>query len=149
FILISSIIIGFFLFNWVLDTFPNSPIVRRFSEGTNEGDDQRLDFFKMAWDLFLDSPIFGYGMDTFRFFSSFVYTHSTYSEILFNGGIVYVLLFASFYFISFHKINNSALPIQDDQSSVIIKSFIISVLRSEERRVGKKDISMFYMSNTN
>lgn len=86
--------------------FPYSPIVRRFTEGENKGDESRLYFSEQVWSLFLKEPVIGYGVDTFRYFSDFyIYTHSTYLELLFTGGVFYILFYFIYYFLVFKNAN--------------------------------------------
>ena len=63
--------------------FPDSPLVTRFTEliegrvGATSG---RWDIYRHAWELFLSHPFRGTGMGTFRAYSQYVYTHSTFFD---------------------------------------------------------------------
>lgn len=122
-------IIGYILFI----QFPDSPVVRRFTEAGNEGDEDRWSFVLTAWKLFLDSPLFGYGVGSFKYFSDYVYTHSAHTEILFVGGLFYSLLYYWFYIKFFKSINmvsklERMVLYKDDLRYVLFKSIIICIL---------------------
>lgn len=60
----------------------------------------RVDLFKIAWKFFLANPIIGYGPNMFKFLSRPLYgkaavVHNTYLELLIDGGVINLILFAS------------------------------------------------------
>lgn len=63
-----------------------------------------------AFSMWTKSPLFGYGLDSFKYYNvaltdRFFYSHCNYTELLFSGGIV---LFAVYYFI-FYRIGKNAI----------------------------------------
>lgn len=53
---------------------------------------------KIALEKWLESPLWGYGFDSFKFYSATVtghkfYSHCNYTELLYNGGILYFLVY--------------------------------------------------------
>jgi len=66
-------------------------------------DDIRLDLVKQAFKGFLDSPWLGNGAGVFSHYSSFVYTHTTYLEILFSYGLCGISLFFWFLYTGLHS----------------------------------------------
>ena len=72
----------------------NSTTILRFLEGSEQGDSLRLGFYKEAWDHFKTHPVFGIGYNQFRVYNAGgYYSHSTYAEILADGGVVGIILF--------------------------------------------------------
>ena len=62
-----------------------------FQEG---GTDGRISLIKLAVQCWKNSPIFGVGMDQFRFWNPYgCYSHSTYTEILSCTGVMGTLIF--------------------------------------------------------
>lgn len=59
-------------------------------------DDTRIDIASTAFEAFLGKPVFGNGLNTFSYFSEYVYTHNSYLEILFSQGIFGSLVYGLF-----------------------------------------------------
>lgn len=64
---------------------------------------------EIAIDKWLSSPIWGYGFDSFKYYSqdvtgAFIYSHCNFTELLYNGGIIYFFAYYSIYWIVFKKI---------------------------------------------
>lgn len=62
----------------------------------------------LALEKWLESPIWGYGFDSFKYYclektGHFFYSHCNYTELLYNGGIIY---FAVFYWIYWYLWRN-------------------------------------------
>lgn len=58
---------------------------------------------KMAFEAWLDSPIFGHGFNSFKYLNRqetghFYYSHCNYTELLYNGGIIIFIAYYWFYF---------------------------------------------------
>jgi len=78
----------------------------------NASDLMRKNMRKYALEQWVNSPVWGYGFDSFKYYASSAigahyYSHCNYAELLFSGGII---LFVSYYFIYyclFLKIRNS------------------------------------------
>jgi O-antigen ligase len=60
---------------------------------------------ELAMTRWLESPLWGYGFDSFKYYAEstigkFVYSHSNYTELLHNGGIIYFII----YYYIFYKL---------------------------------------------
>lgn len=66
------------------------------AEFANAADDTRIDIANIAFGAFLNRPVFGNGINTFSYFSEFVYTHNSYLEILFSQGVLGSLFYGLF-----------------------------------------------------
>lgn len=106
-------LVGFYILNiYILDTHGTAKMIDRFQSGVTLSDDAggRFEIWKVAWKIFLDSPIFGHGFDTFpdqflRFaeqtgLSNFFHVneakqpHNAYVKIISELGIPGMILFA-------------------------------------------------------
>jgi|26BtaG_2_1085354.scaffolds.fasta_scaffold03053_6 O-antigen ligase len=128
------------------------------AEFANATDDTRIDIASTAFGAFLSSPIFGNGINTFSYFSEFVYTHNSYLEILFSQGLFGIILYGSFILYSlmdrsknekvfFKKLVRSkkfviiyfifagfSIPNFQNKSQIVVYSFIlISILVSLQK----------------
>lgn len=57
------------------------------------GDEMRSIIFRMAYEGWLNAPVFGYGIDSFKYYNlnetgHFYYAHNNYVELLFDIGII-------------------------------------------------------------
>ena len=84
--------------------------VERFLQGTfgnGELDGSsvlRTEMQQYAMDMWIKSPLFGYGFDSFKYYNveytgQFYYSHCNFTELLFNGGL---LLFVAYYYFFFY-----------------------------------------------
>lgn len=119
------------------------------SEFSSAEDDTRLSIADIAFNAFLEHPLLGNGINTFSYYSDFVYTHNTYLEILFSQGLLGILLFSFFiysvlttkpnyntcYLLKINKVKNFSLfyfimagfsiPNYQNKSQIIIYTLII------------------------
>ena len=63
---------------------------------------------KIAMARWLESPIFGYGFDSFKYYNitatgNFFYSHCNYTEMLYSGGIIYLIVYYSVFCIILKK----------------------------------------------
>jgi len=83
-----------------VEVFPDSPLVARMtglveSKGLGGGQMSRWHIYVHAWGLFCEHPILGTGMGTYRHYSEFVYTHTSFLELLTGAGLfAFVLYYA-------------------------------------------------------
>lgn len=69
------------------------------------GDETRGVIFQMAFEGWLDSPLFGYGIDSFKYYNMqttghHFYAHNNYVELLFDVGIIgFVVYYWIYYYI--------------------------------------------------
>ncbi len=66
--------------------------------------EQRLAYIDLGWDMFLDRPFFGWGLNTFRMFNAGHYAHNNYIAILVGTGVVGLFIFYLMYFFLFKTI---------------------------------------------
>lgn len=72
--------------------FPHSPLLHRME--LDVASDVRVDLIRTGWRLFQENPLIGVGPGTFAFYSDgFVYTHTTWLELLVTGGLLAFLLY--------------------------------------------------------
>lgn len=96
-----------------------SEILFRIRELFQDGDSTRLYMYKVAFDLFAESPIVGIGLNNFRAVTYFqTHSHSTYAEILVSTGVLGMIL----YFIPYVTIFLKAIRLWESQSEVIKKN---------------------------
>ncbi|MVZ65764.1 hypothetical protein GQF61_07825 [Sphingobacterium sp. DK4209] len=121
---VALISVGYFLMLYGSDTV----LLKRMAE-TNVEEDERFELITIAFELFLNSPIIGHGIGTFKYYNDFyVYTHNTFLELLFVGGILSLFLFLKGHyslvkFIFLGKFPNLGLSAA---SIAVLISFIIS-----------------------
>lgn len=73
-----------------------------FGDASDQSFDTRADLQQVAYQVFLDNPVFGVGLDNVRYYmSNFglaeTYTHSTFFELLAGSGVVGFLLYNSIF----------------------------------------------------
>jgi O-antigen ligase len=95
-VLLAMIPIGILLYH----TFPEqiSYIITRFSSAQTDQWSGRYSGYELAWLRFSQNPVFGYGLESFRFLYQQVYgveqvAHNTYLAMLVEGGIISFTLF--------------------------------------------------------
>ncbi len=82
---------------------------------------------RLAWDKWWDRIFFGYGFDSFKYFAEqevgyFYYSHCNYTELLYSGGIFYLLLYYSFYFVILWK------ALRQKQIPVPYRAFAVGIV---------------------
>lgn len=111
------------LFNFVLE---QTNIGLRFTALLeNEGDDSRIVLLKLAFQKFLDNPIWGVGAGNFKGLNSLkLFSHNNLMEVLVNQGVIsllfYLLSFFSFFKITLSSFYNSKFLIQKKIIAVIL-----------------------------
>ncbi len=98
--------------------------------GSNEVDasaSARSSYIAVGLNRWIESPLWGYGINSFRYYNKivtgdFVYSHNNYVELLYNYGLVGFILYYSFYYkmIKYAWINRRRIP----QSSV---AFVLAI----------------------
>lgn len=69
-------------------------------EELGRSDYSRIQMIKVGWQMFLGSPVWGYGMEGYRIYSGLRgYSHNMYIETLVNFGVIGFCLFFSYHFI--------------------------------------------------
>jgi O-antigen ligase len=93
--------------------------------GTGEFDSSaeiRVKLRNIAFEKWTDSPVYGYGFDSFKYYSKavtgrFYYSHCNYTELLYNGGIIGIIVYYSFYFIMLRRaIIDKKIPLNLESS---------------------------------
>ena len=53
-----------------------------------------MDFYKIAWQIFVEKPLLGGGLNQFRYWSGTgAYSHSTYAEAIADFGLVGCIIY--------------------------------------------------------
>lgn len=79
----------FVFIKFIVPIFMNSATMLRILSGSTEGDNVRISLYEEAWQYFTNNPMFGIGYNQFRLYNEDgLYSHSTYAEILADGGVV-------------------------------------------------------------
>jgi len=114
-----GVILGIFILSYIINidnvtgAFENT--LRRFmsfgsqisSESTSGSTGERKYFIELGLVLFQNNPIWGYGLDTFRYLNDKgIYAHNNYIELLVDLGMVGLVLFYYIYFSLMRKIFN-------------------------------------------
>jgi len=145
-------IIGLIIFGYLLMEYGSeTALLKRMSE-TNVEEDERFELIALAFKLFLDSPILGHGIGTFKFYNNFyVYTHNTFLELLFVGGFfgLFFYLMSHYsiikfiYYKKFDNVSFSAASISVLMSFLVSGQFFILVYyhRNIYKYEGKRFIS--------
>lgn len=98
-------------------------------EGIVDGSSQvRSLFRKTAIEGWLESPIWGHGFDSFKYYARdkigyFVYSHCNQTEILFSGGIILFIAYYGAYVYIYYKANHSCIP---NEYAAFVKAAVIS-----------------------
>lgn len=81
----------------------NRAILAIYGEDTSFS--ERNSLISEATTIFLNSPVWGYGLDSFRHISSFaVYAHNNTLEIAVSGGIILAISYYSIYYAAFKRL---------------------------------------------
>ena len=116
--LLPIVIIASFLVGKIIVNIDDIEILKRFEQTLNiftgqgvENGSTLLRFYMIQFGLsnFLDSPIFGYGLNSYSILFGnqtgwYVYSHNNYIEILVSGGIIGFVIYYSIYFNLFREI---------------------------------------------
>lgn len=74
--------------------FSDSALVQRLLSTDIRGD-ARIKLMKLSWEFFKSEPLWGIGPGGMAVYTTFVYTHSTYTELLATTGIFSFLFFGA------------------------------------------------------
>lgn len=99
-----TIVAPFLLAAWL---FPRSPLVTRSADlitGRTGATSGRWEIYQQSWELFLSHPFLGTGMGTYRAYGSFVYTHTTFFDLLVGGGVLAFVLYYALYVYAWRKL---------------------------------------------
>ena len=103
-----------------------------YSIMTNEedmGDQKRIEFYQKALKIFTDSPIFGGGLDQFRYWGGRgSYAHSTYAEAIADFGFVGCVLYFSPILYASYQIFRKAFGKQKNYRNSQLLAFCIAEL---------------------
>ena len=81
---------------YLLSFYRTSRVAERMQimQESHEEDENRILFYKRAWEILLEKPFFGGGLNQFRFWSGFnAYAHSTYAEAIADFGIIGCIIY--------------------------------------------------------
>ena len=98
-------------------------------EGTVDASSRvRSLFRRTAIEGWLESPLWGHGFDSFKYYARdkigyFVYSHCNQTELLFCGGLILFIAYYGAYAYIYHKANNPYLP---NEYAAFAKAAIIS-----------------------
>ncbi len=89
------ICILFLLLVFFYDFFLQSRLFKKFETFTDEESNSlRIDMYRIAWQMFLEKPLFGGGFDQYQFWSgSGSYSHSSYAEAIADLGFFGTVLY--------------------------------------------------------
>lgn len=100
----------------------------RMMDNDDMGNQNRIVFYRKAFDIFLTHPIFGGGYDQFRYWAGTGgYAHSTYAEAIADFGFVGCLLYFTPIFYTTYQIAKTSLYNRDYKSSLLL-AFCIAEL---------------------
>lgn len=123
------IIATFFFYDYDINSILiDSPLLQRFSE-ISDGESsfsERVDFISKGLELFIQSPIFGHGLDTFKTLSgSGVYSHNNYIEVGTSGGITLLISYYGIHLLHTGKVLFSNMT---NENKAIFAFTITSIL---------------------
>lgn len=92
FLLFLIFILSFYYLSTIyINTASFARMATLFTSGSTN---MRRGMYKESLDFFMNNPMFGIGYDQFKVISQYKkYSHSTYAEVLANGGLIGILLF--------------------------------------------------------
>ena len=118
----------------VLYILPDSsnPILQYFTRTASIND--RFILYKLAWQLFLQNPIWGHGINTFisftylNYLNEHTFAHNVFIQLLAETGIIGTLLFMAFlcrfYFISIKIINKVDEFTKEEKIAILLSFFV-------------------------
>lgn len=109
--------------------YVNTDIYSRMTNEEDMGDQKRIEFYQKSFKIFVDSPIFGGGLDQFRFWGGRgSYAHSTYAEAIADFGFVGCVLYFSPIIYASYQICRKALGSKKNYKSSQLLAFCIAEL---------------------
>lgn len=108
-------------------------LIETFSgEGGDYSSRIREDLRQAAMDEWSKAPLFGYGLDSFKYYARdnlghFYYSHCNYTELLYSGGIIYFVLYYAMFakiFLNVFRKKTLAVPYRAFAIAVPICLFI-------------------------
>lgn len=90
------------LYELIGSRFENLFLMILSGEGVTRGDQVRKQMVQIGLERWLDSPLVGYGLNTFKYYNAqmtgyFFYAHNNYVELLYDLGLVGLVLYYGFY----------------------------------------------------
>jgi len=96
--------------------------------GDDQSFDDRSDFLSIGWLLFLQSPIVGHGVDSFRHLSGVgLYSHNNFIELAVSGGVIALLAFYVMHLIVLRGVVVQR-PVKRPKVDSVIKASVLVVL---------------------
>lgn len=74
------------------------------------GDEIRERMIDLAWNGWLEKPLFGHGIDSFKFYNQhvtghFYYAHNNYLELLYDVGLIGLMIYYSIFIIIYNRLS--------------------------------------------
>lgn len=136
-VIVGAIVVGTYILIMNVPVFYNAIGIRMegfiagiTGEGVQDGSSKIREIMrKLAVERWLESPIWGYGFDSFKYYAitavgHFFYSHCNYTELLYNGGIVY---FISYYWIFWKVFKEAFISKKGEQK---YRTFALAVVVS-------------------
>ena len=98
----------------------NTFIGKRISTVEDSSTKTRFEMYQIAFDLIIKNPVAGVGLDNFREYTTGLYSHSDYLEVVTNTGIVGFILYFSIYIILWLRLSRIRKMTQDPNVLYII-----------------------------
>lgn len=84
---------------------------QRFEVSGYEGDQERLFFYYLAWNLFISHPLIGVGLGNFELYNPYdLYSHSLFAEVSSCCGLLGILCLSASFFALFFEARRSLSP---------------------------------------
>lgn len=113
------------------------------AEGSTE---ERVGFIKEGWEQFTARPFTGYGIDSFRYYHQ-LYAHNNYIELLFDVGILGVVIFYSIHFSIFRKLGRYRTGAFIGAFLLVLMIMDIGLVSYYDKRVMLMLLSVVILSN--
>lgn len=136
-VVIALLVLGFFYLIYTVPIFYETIGYRMksFEVGTSSfservaSDELRAIMQKVALERWWDRPFWGYGFDSFKYYNvgvtgKFFYSHCNFTELLYNGGIFYFLIYYWVYYKTFKSV------LINKQTKTEYRAFSIAVIIS-------------------
>lgn len=126
FLLIAFIGAAFYI---IRNVYLGSDSYQRMQDKMDTGSQSRILFYEKAWEIFLKHPIFGGGLDQFKYLSGTgSYAHSTYAEALADFGFVGCVLYFTPIIATTCRIIGRVLKPDRNYSDYLLLAFCLSQL---------------------
>lgn len=128
-LLLAIILVFIILLMFYRYVYLNSIASKRMMSDDDLGNQNRVLFYRRAWEIFKDRPLLGGGYDQFRYYSGVNgFAHSTYAEALADFGSIGCMIYFSPLIYSTVRVINNAIFVNKDYKSILLMALCVAEL---------------------